>query len=228
MLRSNYANVTQKLRKHYAMFTQRLRNVYAYITQNLRNNYAYITQILRKTITHITQFLRKRYAMFLRNDYANITQTLRIGYAKVFTQNTHNLRKYVYAGITQFSLFYAIVLRRNYAEITQIKYAFITHITQYYANNLRRYYANNLRKALRRLRNHYANKLRKCDYANTHNCITQITQMPIFVTQKFGSLHLQFNPVQTCAQYRAIHWQPLITQIIYAVITRTLRRYYAK
>ena len=68
--------------------------------------------------------------MFLRNDYANITQTLRIGYAKVFTQNTHNLRKYVYAGITQFSWFYAIVLRRNYAEITQIKYAFITRITQ--------------------------------------------------------------------------------------------------
>ena len=126
--------------------------------------------------------------MFLRNDYANSTQTLRISYAKFFTQNTHNLRKYVYAGITQFSCFYAIILRRNYAEITQIKYAFITHITQYYANNLRRYYANNLRKSLRRLRNHYANKLRKCDYANTHNCITQITQMPIFFTQKFGSL----------------------------------------
>ena len=90
-----------------------------------------------------------------------------------------------------------------YAEITQIKYAFITHITQYYANNLRRYYANNLRKALRRLRNHYANKLRKCDYANTHNCITQITQMPNFFTQKFGSLRngqLADDPVQNCVQ----------------------------
>ena len=142
------------LRNIYACITQNLRNNYA---NNLRSNYADITQILRKTITQHTQVLRKRYAMFLRNDNANITQTLCISYAKFFTQNTHNLRKYVYAGITQFSCFYAIVLRRNYAEITQIKYAFITHITQYYANNLRRYYANKLRKALRRLRNHYAN-----------------------------------------------------------------------
>ena len=121
----------------------------------------------------------------LRNGF---TQTLHMNYANNLRKFTHTLRKYVYTSITQVFYVYAIMLRRFYADFTQIYYAMFTHITQHYANNLRRYYANNLRRALRRLRNHYANKLRKCDYANTHNFITQITQMPIFVTQKFWSL----------------------------------------
>ena len=67
------------------------------------------------------------------------------------------LRKKVYAGITQISFVYAIILRRHYAEITQP----LRKLRDHYANTLRRYYANTLRKSLRRLRNHYANTLRK-------------------------------------------------------------------
>ena len=51
---------------------------------------------------------------------------------KDFTQYTQTLLKYVYSGITQTvtSHAYAIILRRYYADITQINYAIITHITQ--------------------------------------------------------------------------------------------------
>ena len=62
--------------------------------------------------------LRRHYAMFTQN------------YAKMFRHNKQQLRKCVYAGITKISHAYAIILRRYYADITQINYAFITHITQ--------------------------------------------------------------------------------------------------
>ena len=92
------------------------------VTQSLRRHYANI----------ITQdiFLRIHYAIHLRQNYSKITHQLR----KSFTQNTQILRKYVYAVITQLSPFYATILRRNYAEITQNKlrnhYAFYAIITQ--------------------------------------------------------------------------------------------------
>ena len=102
------------------------------------------------------------------------------------------LRKQVYAGITQISFVYAIILRRHYAEImlnklrnhyanyaiiTQIHYADITQI--HYANHYADYaiimqihYTNNITQfpkiSLRRLRkylSHYAS-LRKGQLAD--------------------------------------------------------------
>ena len=72
-----------------------------------------------------------------------------------------------------------------YADFTQIiyaiHYAFYAFITQIiYADFTQINYAI-----------HYADcaiKLRKYNYAISHNFITQITQIPIFITQKFWSL----------------------------------------
>ena len=97
---------SQTLRNHYAYFL----NYYAQnVTQSLLRHYAnIITQDIFFTHTLCNKFTQ---------NYAKITHQLR----KSFTQNTQILRKYVYAVITQLSQFYAIILRRNYAEITQNK-----------------------------------------------------------------------------------------------------------
>ena len=61
----------------------------------------------------------------------------------------------------------------------------------YYAIKLRLIYANKLRKSFTQITQitqlNYAG-LRKYNYANTQNIFTQITQIPLFITQKFGSL----------------------------------------
>ena len=61
----------------------------------------------------------------------------------------------------------------------------------YYAIKLRRFYANKLRKLFTQITQitqlYYAG-LRKYNYANTQNIFTQITQIPLFITQKFWSL----------------------------------------
>ena len=67
---------------------------------------------------------------------------------KDFTQCTQTLRKYIYAGITHISHAYAIILRRYYADITQINYAIITHITHI----LHKQSTQDLRKITQRLR----------------------------------------------------------------------------
>ena len=74
------------------------------------------------------------------------------------------LTQLYYADFTQmiYAIHYAFITQIIYADFTQIIYAI--------------HYAD------------YAIQLRKYDYAIPQNVITQITQIPIFITQKFSSL----------------------------------------
>ena len=97
----------------------------------------------------------------------------------MFTHNSQQLRKCVYANITHISHDYAIILRRYYANKLRNHYAFYAVITQIiYADFTQIIYAIHYAD--------YAIKLRKYIYAITHNFIKQFTQIRIFITQKFG------------------------------------------
>ena len=110
---------SQTLHNHYAYFL----NYYAKnVTQSLRRHYA---NIIKQDIC-FTHTLRNTFTPKLRKNYASITQIVYAKYA--------DITQILYAVITQLSPFYAIILRRNYAEITQnklrIHYAFYAIITQ--------------------------------------------------------------------------------------------------